>query len=162
MGDGSLRDRMQGMDAGSENGEIDYQDPSVYRDFSEMFRAEQVDDEFFGASPPTIFVGRCGYPDVNVGVLSPVEVTQSAELDAPQAWVEKDLNIRQIISRRSSLVNSRQKKSVHDTGDFGDAAQEIAMADTPVDVEIGLDKTVDFDIDFSDRYAPYGPSGNIE
>ncbi|MFB6294947.1 MAG: hypothetical protein ABEI97_04260, partial [Candidatus Nanohaloarchaea archaeon] len=150
MGDGSLRDRMQGMDAGTDDGEdIDYQDPSVYRGFSEMFRAEQVDDEFFGASPPTIFVGRYGYPDVNVGVLSPVEVTQSAELDAPRTWVEKDLNIRQIISRRSSLVNSRQKKSVHDTGGFGDAAQEIAMADTPVDVEIGLDKTVDFDIDFS-------------
>ncbi|MDY6769835.1 MAG: Nre family DNA repair protein [Candidatus Nanohaloarchaea archaeon] len=164
MGDGSLRERMQGMDAGSadDDGHVDYQDPSVYRDFSEMFKAEQVDDEFFGASPPTIFVGRHGYPEVNVGVLSPVEVTQSADLDAPTAWYERGLNIRQVISRRSSLVNSRQKKSVHDTGGFGDAAQEIAMASDPVDIEVGLDKTVDFDIDFSDRYAPYGPSGTIE
>ncbi|MDY6761719.1 MAG: Nre family DNA repair protein [Candidatus Nanohaloarchaea archaeon] len=162
MGDGSLRERMQGMDAGSDDGDIDYGDPQVYQQFSDMFKAEEVGDEFFGASPPTIFVGRYGYPDVNVGVLSPVEVTQSADLDAPQAWVDSDLNIREIISRRSSLVNSRQKKSVHDTGGFGDAAQEIAMAGESVDVEIGLDRTVDFDIDFSDRYAPYGPSGNIE
>ena len=30
-------------------------------------------NDFFGNSPPAVFVGRFGYPKVNVGVLSPVE-----------------------------------------------------------------------------------------
>ncbi len=158
----AVTDRHAQEDAGEDGEHIDYGDPRVYREFSEMFRADEVKDEFFGASPPTIFVGRHGYPKVNVGVLSPVEVTQSAELDAPTRWYENELNIRQIISRRSSLVNSRTKSSVHDTGQFADAAQEIAMAEKPVDVEIGLDRAVDLDVSFSDHYAPYGPAGNIE
>ncbi|MCJ7479085.1 MAG: hypothetical protein MUP63_02800 [Candidatus Nanohaloarchaeota archaeon QJJ-7] len=166
MGDQSFRERFQeeqDSEEDEEKGEhIDYGDPEVYQDFSDMFKAEEVKEEFFGASPPTIFVGRYGYPDVNVGVLSPVEVKQSSELDAPPEWYDNELNIRQVISRRSSLVNSRQKSSVHETGKFGDVAKEIAMAESPVDVEIGLDKAVDLDVSFSERYAPYGPSGNVE
>lgn len=158
----SNRDRQHSDRTEDGDGELDYQHPDVYRKFADMFKAEEVKEEFFGASPPTIFVGRHGYPNVNVGVLSPVEVEQSAEMDSPGEWYENELNIRQIISRRSSLVNSRKKSSVHETGTFSDVAKEIAMASKPVDVEIGLDKAVDIDVNFSDRYAPYGPSGNVE
>ncbi len=144
-------------------GELEYGDPRVYQKFSEMFRSVEPTEEFFGASPPTIFVGRHGYPNVNVGVLSPVQVTDAAaELDAPRRWFDDSLNIRQVISRRSSLVNSRQQSSVHDTDAFTDVAQEIAMARDPVDVEVDLQRAPEFDVNFTDRFAPYGPAENIE
>lgn len=142
--------------------ELDYGDPRVYRQFSHMFKAQEAKEEFFGASPPTIFVGRYGYPDVNVGVLSPVEVRDSQGLDAPQAWYRNDVNLEEIVARRASLVNSRRKNNVKQVGEIGDVAQELAMARDPVDIEVGLQKKPSFDVSFNDRYAPYGPSENVE
>ena len=43
-------------------------------------------EEFFGSSPAP-FVGRFGYPRINVGILSPPEETNDAWLyDAPHFW----------------------------------------------------------------------------
>ncbi len=142
--------------------EFSYDDPRVYRKFSDMFQAQDVKEEFFGASPPTIFVGRYGYPDVNVGVLSPVDMRDSADLDAPPQWHQQRQDIENIVARRASLVNSRTRTKVQDTDQFTDVAKEIAMARKPVDIEVGLKKKPRFDMDFNDRYAPYGPSESVE
>jgi len=54
---------------------------------------EKVDDSFSGTSPPAIFVGRFGYPQVNVGILSPsMEVDHAERLDFPEFWYEKNTN----------------------------------------------------------------------
>lgn len=145
-----------------EDKELDYGDPRVYKKFSDMFKSQDVKEEFFGASPPTIFVGRYGYPNVNVGILSPVEIRDSAEMDAPNTWFQKKQDISSIVGRRSSLVNSRTKSSIHETSKLADVAKEIAMARKPVDIEVGLKKKPRFDVNMSDRYAPYGPSESME
>lgn len=142
--------------------ELEYGDPRIYQKFSDMFKSQPVKQEFFGASPPTIFVGRYGYPNVNVGVLSPVEIRDSEDMDAPTDWYRAKQDIPSIVTRRAALVNSRSKSSVHDTSRFTDVAQEIAMARKPVDIEVGLKKTPKFDMKFNDRYAPYGPSETME
>ncbi|MBI5872254.1 hypothetical protein HZB88_04185 [archaeon] len=47
-------------------------------------------DEQFEGTSPSIFVGRFGYPKLNVGFLSLPELKENAWIyDAPQAWSKK-------------------------------------------------------------------------
>ena len=70
-------------------------------------------NEFFGNSPPSVFVGRFGYPQVNVGVLSPVQTMKDAHLlDSPQDWIKLGLKDEDILKLRAKLVNSRFKSSI--------------------------------------------------
>ena len=47
----------------------------------------------FSGSAPTPFVGRYGYPHVNVGILSPPEIREDAwTFDAPRYWSDKGYN----------------------------------------------------------------------
>ncbi len=153
------REKYDGEETGTD---LSRKDPRIYRKFADMFQAQDVTDEFFGASPPTIFVGRHGYPDVNVGVLSPMEITDSGEMDSPVDWYREGLDIEAVIQRRSALVNSRRKASITDTDRFTDVAKEIAMAQDPVDIEVGLKKAPQFDVKLTDRFAPYGPAENVQ
>ena len=58
--------------------------------------------DFFGETP-NIFVGKYGYPNVNVGFLSTEEYKDH---DAPKKWVKEGVGIQQVINLRTELVNS--------------------------------------------------------
>jgi hypothetical protein len=96
--------------------------------------------EFFGNSPPAVFVGRFGYPKVNVGVLSPVKKQENAYLlDNPKEWVKQELKDEDILKLRAQLINSRFQSNVKsfDNRLLG-LSQEISMAHKPVDMEVFL------------------------
>ena len=40
-----------------------------------------------GSSPPSVFVGRFGYPTVDIGPLLPQEYGDTSLLDTPERWV---------------------------------------------------------------------------
>ena len=64
--------------------------------------------EEFAGSAPAPFVGRFGYPHVQVGILSPPRLDEQAwELDAPRHWSLSNYSIAKIVQLRSQLVNSR-------------------------------------------------------
>ena len=94
----------------------------------------------FQGNAPTPFVGRYGYPDIHVGLLSITRPVDDAWLyDAPNEWAAKDYRIPQIVGYRSSLLNSRFEANVREMQTpFLDVAQEIAMAARPPDVEVEL------------------------
>src|SRR5665648_735983 len=52
-----------------------------------------ITDSIFGASPPSVFVGRKGYPSVMAGPLVPSGITghDAAILDNPANWMGKDI-----------------------------------------------------------------------
>ena len=63
-------------------------------------------EDFFANSPPSVFVGRIGYPKVNVGVLSPSQVIENVwQYDNPRFWFNNNTSIKDIINFRSSLIN---------------------------------------------------------
>ena len=97
-------------------------------------------NEFFGNSPPSVFVGRFGYPDVNVGVLSPVQTMKDAHLlDSPKDWIKLKLKDEEILKLRSKLVNARFKTRIKSFDHkFTDLSQEIGMAHKPVEIEVEL------------------------
>lgn len=96
--------------------------------------------DFFGNSPPAVFVGRFGYPRVNVGVLSPVQKEESSYLmDNPKEWVKQGLKDYEILKLRAQLVNARFQSSVKNFDNrLTDLSQEVGMAHKPVDMEVFL------------------------
>ncbi|MFH1376271.1 MAG: hypothetical protein ABIH25_01415 [Candidatus Woesearchaeota archaeon] len=107
------------------------------------FNVESINLEgtdFCGNSPPTVFVGRFGYPNVNVGVMSPVKIDERSWLyDAPEEWAYRNLSARDVLRLRSNLINSRFKSGIKSfKGKLLDVAQEVGMAYKPVDMEVNL------------------------
>ena len=97
--------------------------------------------EDFVSSAPSPFVGRFGYPDINLGILTTPEVSDSAwKYDAPKFWSENNFQIPELVGLRAELINSRFKVNVKKVDDVIYSVQEIALARRPVDVEVHTDK----------------------
>ena len=120
-------------------------------------------EDFFGSSPAP-FVGRFGYPEINVGILSPPEQKEDAWLhDAPLHWSHNDFNIPQIVDLRSALINSRFKAYVKERSDrLLGITQEVGMASKPVDVEVNLKKKPVFRLNTDAYMAPMGPNAQLK
>ena len=114
----------------------------------------------FQGNAPTPFVGRYGYPDVHVGLLSITHQVPDAHLyDAPREWASQEYRIPQIVGYRSSLLNSRFDANVRNLqAPFLDVAQEIAMAARPPDVEVELRDRPSVQM-ITDPYVP--PTGPV-
>ncbi|MBW3003461.1 hypothetical protein KY337_02775 [Candidatus Woesearchaeota archaeon] len=126
-----------------------------------MFKVKDVTADFDGGAP-SVFVGRVGYPYLNVGILTPPGVSESSEYDAPRLWAEKGFDIKSIVDLRSALVNSRFKIGVMEKSKFLEMSQEIGMASKPVDVEVNLKDKPSIRMDTSPNVTPMGPAGSLE
>lgn len=96
-------------------------------------------NSFWGSSPPSIFVGRYGYPRVNIGpVLPPVRVFKPCRLEESHYWHHK--NIEDIIALRSSLYRMKKvvriNKSYEPRSRFLRDTQELALSAKSIDTEI--------------------------
>ncbi|MFH1420836.1 MAG: hypothetical protein ABIG30_02605 [Candidatus Aenigmatarchaeota archaeon] len=97
--------------------------------------------ENFNASGVSPFVGRAGYPEINIGLLSPASVSSDAwKLDAPTFWYEKSYGLEDIMDARTQLIHSRERTSVRSETKTLEVAQEIAMAAKPPSTEFFLKK----------------------
>lgn len=151
---------------------------------------EDVEDRFsealsgrslVGSTAPSIFVGHSNYPTVSTGLLSPVgDEEHAGEYVTDSAWYRQGLSIDDVFQRRTGLLNANRftdvrsagrntpdgtdSLAVHDVWDgFVGTQREVAIADRPVGVEIGLsDSRLDFDLSTQDTAAPRGPRTNAE
>ncbi|MBW2995299.1 hypothetical protein KY312_03025 [Candidatus Woesearchaeota archaeon] len=129
-----------------------------------MYKVKQTltKEDIFGSAPAP-FVGRFGYPNVNVGILSPSYQTEDAwEYDAPNYWAEHNYQIPQLVDLRSALINSRFKANIKNKSKMLQISQEVGMASKPVDIEIKLKKKPSFRMNFEPYVAPMGPNASIE
>ena len=111
--------------------------------------------DFFGKSP-NVFVGRHGYPDINVGFLS---VEEYAEHDNPLLWSRENFSIDRIIGLRTSLVNSSFKSHIKSFDErLVEMGREVGMAEKPVDMEINLSKKPNFSVSLGSEVMPHGPN----
>lgn len=130
--------------------------------------------DLMGSSPPSLFVGRYGYPNVNVGPMLPPEHREDESarlLDAPRRWMT--MGIPDVVGLRSSLVRTTHKVKVqgaaHAAGDVfsGDRitrlSQELAIAARPVDTEVRLTRIPKFGVpNVGEFAAPHGPTVGVE
>lgn len=130
--------------------------------------------DLMGSSPPSLFVGRYGYPAVSVGPMLPPEHREDESarlLDAPRKWLS--MGIPDVVGLRSSLVRTTHKVKVQDAahapGDVfsGDPitrlSQELAVAARPVDTEVRLTRVPKFGVPTVGEFtAPHGPTVGVE
>ncbi len=118
-------------------------------------------EQFFGNSPAP-FIGRFGYPFVNVGVLSPPETTDDAWLyDAPRFWSARQFQIPDIVEFRSSLINSHSKSHVKSASRLQEISRQVGMAEKPVELELFLKRMPVLRISADSVSAPTGPSAEV-
>ncbi|MFH2021564.1 MAG: hypothetical protein ABIJ34_09205 [archaeon] len=134
--------------------------PKVYSIINQKQFNQKAKQDYFGASP-NVFVGKFGYPNVNVGFLS--NETLPEDIDDPKGWSVKKYDIPKIVDLRTALINSRFKADVKTfDSKFLELTQEIAQAEKPTDVEVHLDKKPFFDINLNRDITPYGPNVKLE
>lgn len=116
-----------------------------------------------GSSPPSVFVGRFGYPYVNIGPLSPTYYGDTSILDAPELWLE--MPIEKIIDFRSQLIRGMYRvhvKKQNATGRIMDRTQEIALADHYVETEMKLKRKPRTGFRLDADVQPIGPTAPID
>ena len=118
-------------------------------------------------SPPTIFIGsKLKYPQVNVGILSPLEREENAWIyDDAKYWAENNFQIKDVLKLRDNLLNSRFQSNVQDSrtnNKFIQIAQEIAIASRPVDLEIELKNKLKFKRNKDKISTPNSMHGNLK
>jgi hypothetical protein len=140
-------------------------DCPLYRKSLALYKVKElVKSENFAGSAPSPFVGRFGYPNINLGILAPPEVSDGVwRYDAPRTWSADNTAIPEIVGFRSSLINSRANVNVRSsTPKLLSIAQEVAMASNPVDIEFHLKKIPAWNIHLDGTMAPMGPAAAVQ
>lgn len=149
-----------------------YRITDYLEEFEQQFDQAVSGDSLFGSTSPSIFVGRSNYPEVSTGVLSPVGNEQmAADFVTDSSWYTGGFDIADVFQRRSALLTAnqrldvsaparaaRQAPNVYDEWDgFLGVQREVAIADRPVDVEIGLAERPEIDVSVDTIAEPTGP-----
>jgi len=120
-------------------------------------------EDIAGASPPSVFVGRIGYPYVYAGPLVPPVHEDTSIYDLPEFWLGKTID--EIVGFRSMLIRGKHRVHVRqfeEAGKIIERTRELALAVNPVDVELLLKKKPRGFILLDDEVQPFGPSAPIK
>jgi len=125
--------------------------------------------EMVGPSPPQLFVGRYGYPDVRAGP-SATWLSENDSEFAPSATGDPaDLfgrPLEEVAARHANLITGGQRMKVQEAqrpGQMLETTQEIAMADRSVDVELDFARPIRIGRSptFDSMSTPLGPAGEV-
>ncbi|RLF18874.1 MAG: hypothetical protein DRN06_00005 [Thermoprotei archaeon] len=119
----------------------------------------------YGSSPPAVFVGRHGYPYVNVGPLIPPFQGDTSLYDAPERWLEQGLGIENVVDMRVKLVRGKARahvKEAEEPNRLLEAVQEAALSATPVGAEVWFKRKPIASLLLDDDVQPMGPSAPME
>ena len=116
-----------------------------------------------GSSPPSLFVGRYGYPKINIYPSTPPFSGDTGYLEDESKWLSLDLN--DFISGRLSLLRGGIKVSVDDASNPDYRLQEIqvsSLSSTPVDVEMTVERSFRDNVVLDENITPMGPSSPLK
>jgi len=119
-------------------------------------------EDITGVSPPSVFIGRIGYPHVYAGPLVPPVSEDTSLYDMPEQWFGKTID--EIVGFRSLLVRGKHRVHVQKFAEGGkiiNQTRELALADNGVDMELNLTKKPRGFIFMDDDVQPFGPSAPI-
>ncbi len=138
--------------------------PLMLKFYSHQKLLPKIDTkDLAGSSPPAVFVGRHGYPKVEIGPLLPAEFGDTSLLDTPERWVGRSVD--EIASMRFRLVRGKYRIDATDfakSGRIVDNVQEMALTERPIDVETSFERKPTGRVVLDDEVQPFGPSGRME
>ena len=115
-----------------------------------------------GSSPPSIFVGRMGYPRVDIGPMVPPTFGDTHLLDTPEEWVGQPID--GIIAMRQSLVRGKLSVRVDEPdapNRLLQATRELALGRGCPRVDAQFERRPSGRITLSSEVQPMGPSAPI-
>jgi len=116
----------------------------------------------FQGSSPAPFIGRFGYPQVSIGILSPQFSGDMENYASPRLWSTNNTKIDEIAANRYSLVNSKELHGINNLkGRFLEMVQEVGMGKQS-EVEIILKKLPKLSLRSEREIIPYGPAADIQ
>lgn len=119
--------------------------------------------EEFTGSGVAPFIGRIGYPHVNVGFLAPQQTQEDAwKHDAPRHWAATNTAIQDVVNYRTTLVNSKLQTNVKTPDKFVSLAQELALSSKPVNIDVSLEKKPTLSLTPDQWTAPMGPNAQLK
>lgn len=124
-----------------------------------FLRSIRIDNKILNPSPPSIFVGRIGYPKVYVGPLVAIN-TDPVYADSPWLWK----SIEEVIELRTSMLRTSTRMRVEDVREENRRIvelQELTASVKPVDIEAEIRKIVKR-AEFDDVVQPMGYSAIVE
>jgi len=116
-----------------------------------------------GASPPSVFIGRVGYPKIAIGPMIPPTMGDTSIYDAPEQWLEKSID--DIVDFRSILVRGKHRIHVTDVNSSNkmvSLTRDLALSKNSVYSEALFEKKPRGHIAFYDEIQPHGPSATLK
>ncbi len=120
-------------------------------------------DDIQGASPPSVFVGRFGYPKVNIGVMTPPETGDTSIYDYPERWLE--LGLEDILRLRSRLVYGSKKYTVdlpRRENRYYDDILDISLSRISPEVEMAFERRPIKTLEIDEDIIPFGPRAPVK
>jgi hypothetical protein len=138
--------------------------PVVVKNYSMMQTRPLIDSTTLdGASPPSVFIGRVGYPRINIGPMVPPVHGDTAYMDTPEMWGKID--IKQLVQFRSNLVRGKYPVNITDvesSNKIVELTREMALAARSPEVEVEFSKVPRGNIALNDVEQPHGPSAPLK
>ena len=107
--------------------------PLMIKFYSHTKTAPLIDTtDLEGCCPPAVFVGRYGYPKVDIGPLIPPIFGDTSIMDTPEMWVGKSID--EIVDFRFKLVRGKYRidaRNFRTGGRIVDQVQELALTKRP-------------------------------
>jgi len=116
-----------------------------------------------GSSPPSVFVGRFGYPKVSIGPMIPPLLGDTSLIDTPELWIDKSID--DIVDFRSMLIRGKYNVDVYDVENPSKIVgftRELALSKNSVFTEAIFEKKPRGNITFYDEVQPHGPSAPLK
>lgn len=116
-----------------------------------------------GSSPPSVFVGRYGYPKISIGPMIPPVMGDTSEIDTPELWLNKTID--EIVDFRSMLVRGKHTVEISDvesSDKIVELTRELALSKNSVFTEAIFSKKPRGRLSFYDEVQPHGPSAPIK
>jgi len=127
----------------------------------QQWRTLELGERLDGASPPSVFIGRYGYPKVQIGPMMAPYREEVGVLDTPEDWIPGGKSQEDIIRFRMDLVRGKRLVGIHDLGDkLVTKMQEISLAQKPVQSEAEF-KGKPRGFAFDSEHQPHGPSAEL-
>jgi hypothetical protein len=132
----------------------------LYQRFPAFQRAVSS-ERLEGASPPSVFIGRIGYPKVSIGPLVPPQYGDTRFLDAPEQWIPAGASSQDILGFRLSLVRGMHAVGVKEKDRIVGIVQEIALSEQSPEVEAVFTKKPAGNF-INEEVQPFGPSAPLK
>jgi len=116
----------------------------------------KINNDFSGPSGG-IFVGRYGYPNVNIGPMTSIDAVY---MKSPSQLFGTDYN--DVINSFTKLVRAEAKQNVFSKASFIQDNQLLALSRKPAETEIHFKNIPKLDLRFSDVNQPTGPVGHLD